>query len=284
MEVIQMSTKKAATKKARSTKQTTKQSSRKGTCFIIMPFGSWFDYYYEVIYAPAIKSAGLMPRRADDLYRPSAIVNDIWDLTQNAKVILADLSGKNPNVFYELGLAHAIAKPAILVTEAIDDIPFDLRALRVLIYDKNKPNWGEDLRLRIETAIIEILDSPLESVLPTFFKIKESASQPKVTKEEKDLISIKQDMDLLKRELQSKSDFDFQPKYLEDNIQVKRAREFAIRGIRGGNDLNDICDMIVRNNHFTYGQAAAIVKDAQSTLRREEPKYLPDTKEEDEEE
>jgi len=63
-------------------------------CFVIMPFGGWFDIYFDSIYCPAIKAAGLTPRRADDLYRPSPVVNDIWDLTQRAKIILADLTGK----------------------------------------------------------------------------------------------------------------------------------------------------------------------------------------------
>lgn len=197
-----MAVKKDSRKNTKSKKGVTKPVATEDTCFIIMPFGSWFDYYFEAIYVPAIKSAGLMPRRADDLYRPSALVNDIWTLTQNAKVILADLSGKNPNVFYELGLAHALAKPAILVTESMDDIPFDLRALRVIVYDKNEPNWGDVLREKIGTAIGEVLDSPLEAVLPPFLKVKKSASRATVTKAEKELISLKQDIDLVKRELQ----------------------------------------------------------------------------------
>jgi hypothetical protein len=82
----------------------------KDTCFTIMPLGGWFDQFYLEIYKPAIESTGLSPRRADDLYRPRTIVHDIWEYTRNAKVILADLTGKNPNVFYELGLGHALAK------------------------------------------------------------------------------------------------------------------------------------------------------------------------------
>lgn len=171
-------------------------------CFIIMPFGAWFDNYFESIYIPAIESAGLIPRRADDLYRPSAIVNDIWSLTRKAKVILADLSEKNPNVFYELGLAHAVAKPAILVAESIDDIPFDLRALRVIIYDKNEPDWGDALQDKIETAINEVLASPLEAVLPTFLKVRKTTPAKTVTRAEKELISLKQDMELIKRQIQ----------------------------------------------------------------------------------
>src|ERR1041384_2996075 len=104
-----------ANKKPKGSSRIVPRSSRQSTdrsiCFVIMPFGNWSDHYYEEVYVPAIESAGLIARRADDLYRPSAIVNDIWSLTKEARVILADLSGKNPNVFYELGLAHAIARP-----------------------------------------------------------------------------------------------------------------------------------------------------------------------------
>ena len=209
-------------------------ADKQSTCFIIMPFGDWFDRYYENIYIPAIESVGLTPRRADDLYRPSAIVNDIWSLTKSAKVILADLSGKNPNVFYELGLAHAVAKPAILVAESIDDIPFDLRALRVIIYNKNEHDWGDILRGKIETAIKEVLASPLDSVLPTFLKVKEATSPKTVTQAEKDLISLKQDMDLIKLALQleerpaSRSRSSSYP--LNRTEAMKLAREYRERG------------------------------------------------------
>jgi hypothetical protein len=78
------------------------------------------------------------------------------------------LTDKNPNVFYELGLAHAMAKPAILVTASLSDVPFDLRALRVLEYDKNRPNWGDLLMKNIQQSITEVLASPKDAVLPTF--------------------------------------------------------------------------------------------------------------------
>jgi hypothetical protein len=60
-----------------------------------MPFGHPFDTYYERIYKPAIEQAGLEPHRADDLYRPSTIVNDIWLYTTGSRLLLADLTGKN---------------------------------------------------------------------------------------------------------------------------------------------------------------------------------------------
>jgi hypothetical protein len=176
-------------------------ATEKTICFVIMPFGGWLDDYYETIYCPAIKAAGLEAHRADDLYRPSTIVNDIWIYTRRAKLLLADLTGKNPNVFYELGLAHALAKPAILVSESMDDIPFDLRALRIIVYDKNDPRWGELLQQKVQAAIKEVLKAPQEAVLPAFLHVRDSAGAVSVTPHEKELIEIKQELDLLRREV-----------------------------------------------------------------------------------
>ena len=92
--------------------------AKRDMCFVIMPFGNLFDLYHETIYVPAIEATGLTARRGDDPLRPSTITSDIWAFTREAKLILADLSGKNPNVFYELGLAHAMGKPAIIVSES----------------------------------------------------------------------------------------------------------------------------------------------------------------------
>jgi hypothetical protein len=226
-----------------------------GTCFVIMPFGSWFDQYYEEIYIPAIESAGLIARRADDLYRPSTIVNDIWSLTKDAKVILADLSGKNPNVFYELGLAHAIAKPAVLVSEAIEDIPFDLRGLRVIIYDKNASNWGGVLRSTIKSSITEVLASPLDSVLPTFLKIKESSSEKSVSRTDKELISLKQDLELVKQELQVRNST---LPTSRETISTISAMELARSNReRGRNDEVTISELLQQG--FTHASARRVI-------------------------
>jgi len=166
-----------------------------------MPFGGYFDSYYVDVFCPAIEAAGLKACRADDLYRPSAIVNDIWSYTKNARIILADLTGKNPNVFYELGLAHALAKPAILVTESLEDIPFDLRGLRIIQYDKNDPAWGSLLKDKIKASIKEILQSPESAVLPTFLDVNTTAPKPSLTPQEKEVIQLKQDLNMLQREL-----------------------------------------------------------------------------------
>ena len=95
------------------------------TCFVMMPFASQFDRYYRNIFVPAIKRCGLDPVRGDGIFG-SAIVADIWRILKKSKIALAELTGRNPNVFYELGLAHAIGKAVILVASASGDIPIDL--------------------------------------------------------------------------------------------------------------------------------------------------------------
>jgi len=222
--------KKKTTKKKNKSRRNTKSSSasNKESCFTIMPFGGWFDDYYMGIYKPAIEAAGMDAVRADDLYRPSTIVNDIWDCTQKSSIVLADLTGKNANVFYELGLAHALAKPAILVTETMDDVPFDLRALRVIEYNKNKPNWGESLKYEITESINQIRKSPLESVLPAFLNIKPRNKGKEITATEKEILSMKQDLDMLRHEvLRSK-------RVVRNEIGMKEAEGLIQRYIESG--------------------------------------------------
>jgi DNA-binding CsgD family transcriptional regulator len=166
-------------------------------CFSIMPFKGYFNDYYSKIYSIAIKEAGLQPLRADDIYTPGTIINDIWESIQKSKVILADLTQQNANVFYELGLAHASVKPVILISETIEDIPFDLRALRIILYDKNVPDWGSILKENIIKAIKDTIEAPLKTILPTFLNVTKDKTS--VTESEKILLELKSDIESLKR-------------------------------------------------------------------------------------
>ena len=174
----------------------------KPKCFIIMPFGGWFDKYYFEIYVPAIEDAGFEAKRADDLYRPGNIVNDIWKYTKESTVILADLTNKNPNVFYELGLAHAITKPAVLITASMEDVPFDLRSLRVIEYDKNSPTWGAILQEKIKNALIETINNPEDSIPPTFLDVNKT-KRIEVSPEVKEILELRREIDLIKQEVRT---------------------------------------------------------------------------------
>lgn len=134
------------------------------TCFVMMPFGDWFDRYYQEIYAPAIKEAGYEPVRADEVFTTGSVVEQIWDEISNAKVLLADLTDKNPNVFYELGLAHAARKPVVFSAGRVEDVPFDLRHLRVIVYDTREPEWAQKLRKNTTDYLKNATKEPEKSI------------------------------------------------------------------------------------------------------------------------
>lgn len=138
------------------------------TCFVMMPFGSWYDKYYEKIYVPAIKDAGLEPVRADELYSSGSVVDQIWEQIGKAKVLLAELTGRNANVFYELGLAHAACKPVVFTASPIEDVPFDLRHLRVIAYDTRDPDWSAYLRRSVTEHLRDALRFPSKSIPGAF--------------------------------------------------------------------------------------------------------------------
>jgi hypothetical protein len=102
--------------------------------FVLMPFHERFRPIYDEVIKPVVKAGGLQCVRADDLYGAKPIVEDIWRSLNEARLVIADLSGKNPNVFYEVGLAHAIGKDVVFISQSLDDIPFDLRHLRCVLY------------------------------------------------------------------------------------------------------------------------------------------------------
>jgi hypothetical protein len=103
-------------------------------CFIIMPFTDKLNPIYESIIRPVIKDLKLKSLRADEIFTSKPIVDDIWESIKKAKFLIADLTDRNANVFYELGLAHALNKDVILLTQDIDDVPFDLRHYRIIVY------------------------------------------------------------------------------------------------------------------------------------------------------
>jgi len=134
------------------------------TCFVMMPFGVWFDQYYQEIYVPAIREAGFEPIRADELFSTGSVVEQIWEQIRKAKVLLADLTGRNANVFYELGMAHAAKKPVVFTAPQVEDVPFDLRHLRVIIYEVREPDWSNRLRESVTDYLKNALKDPEKSI------------------------------------------------------------------------------------------------------------------------
>jgi len=138
------------------------------SCFVMQPFAAPLGEYYDKIYRPAIEKAGLVPVRADaDIFATGKVMDQVWRGINAAKVLVAELTTKNPNVYYELGLAHAMHKPVVLVSANEDDVPFDLQHIRVIYYDKSDPFWGAKLIDKVAENVLSAIKNPEEAVFRT---------------------------------------------------------------------------------------------------------------------
>ncbi|HEX8249859.1 MAG TPA: hypothetical protein VF599_16930, partial [Pyrinomonadaceae bacterium] len=135
------------------------------SCFVIMPFAPPLGNHYSLIFEPAIEKAGLKPVRADaDIFATGKIMDQVWRGISAAKVMVAELTSRNPNVFYELGLAHALKKPVVLISSNEEDVPFDVRHIRVIYYNVNDPFWGEKLIAKVAENILSAIKNPEEAI------------------------------------------------------------------------------------------------------------------------
>ncbi|MDH3501279.1 MAG: hypothetical protein OEL69_02075 [Nitrosopumilus sp.] len=117
-----------------------------------MPFRENFDRIYKNNVKPIATKLDYRVLRADDIFTPTVIIEDIWEQLNKAKFIIADVTGRNPNVFYELGIAHTIGKKVIMITQNEDDIPFDVKHIRHFKYADNENGWTK-LESDLENSI-----------------------------------------------------------------------------------------------------------------------------------
>jgi Pretoxin HINT domain len=103
--------------------------------FMIMPFAGQFQSIYEDYIKPVVESFSLSIIRGDDLFTTRNIIEDIWSALARSRFIIADCTGRNANVFYELGIAHAIGKQTILLAQDLGDLPFDIQGRRAILYE-----------------------------------------------------------------------------------------------------------------------------------------------------
>jgi len=108
---------------------------REDHCFHLSPFGEPFDTVYRDHLQSAASAAEFSIERADEIFGTEPIIEDIWRSINSAAVVTADVTGRNPNVMYEIGMAHTVGRPVIIITQNMSDVPFDLRHYRCLIYE-----------------------------------------------------------------------------------------------------------------------------------------------------
>lgn len=117
--------------------------------FVLMPFDSEFDDVYRIGIKEIARELDVVAERVDEQTYSETILERIYRQIEASDFVIADMTGKNPNVFYEVGYAHAKKKICILITKNADDIPFDLKHHRHLIYGDRLL----DLRTRLQQEI-----------------------------------------------------------------------------------------------------------------------------------
>lgn len=126
--------------------------------FMIMPFSEAFKPIYSDRISPLVESYDLSIKRGDDFFSKHDIMTEVWSALYASQFVIADCTGHNANVFYELGMAHTLGKTAIMITQSIDHIPFDIRARRVIRYE-NTPEGLLRLEREMRTAIEQIINN-----------------------------------------------------------------------------------------------------------------------------
>jgi hypothetical protein len=124
--------------------------------FVLMPFDKSFDDTFELAIEPACDAAGAYAERVDQQIFTGSILDRVYNQIAKADIVVADMSERNPNVFYEVGYAHALGKTTILLTRDAADIPFDLKHYPHIVYG----NRLKDLRSELERRARWHIENP----------------------------------------------------------------------------------------------------------------------------
>lgn len=120
---------------------------------VMMPFAKQFDVVHETI-QQAVTDAKLTSVRVDNIWENDHVMGDVLSILWRAEIVVADLTDRNPNVFYEAGLAHALPRKTVLLTQNATDVPFDLHTIRHLKYGvgtRERQELRDGLCKRLET-------------------------------------------------------------------------------------------------------------------------------------
>jgi Protein of unknown function (DUF4231)/SMODS and SLOG-associating 2TM effector domain 1 len=129
------------------------QDQFKCDIFMIMPFAEPFQPIYKDNIVLVASKLRMTIKRGDDFFSEHAIMDEVWAGIYHSRMVITECTGRNANVYYELGIAHTLGKPAIMITQDIEDTPFDLRHLRIIVY-QNTPEGLKTLCDELEEAIV----------------------------------------------------------------------------------------------------------------------------------
>ena len=124
-------------------------------CFVVMPFSSELSFVYRTI-QEVVTDCGFKCIRGDERFVSRPVIDEIKDDISRADLVIVDFTGRNPNVYYEAGLADAWKKSWIVIAQSVDDLTFDVKHIRTVMYSDR---MGADIRFReeLQKAISETI-------------------------------------------------------------------------------------------------------------------------------
>ena len=146
----------------------------KGFCFVIMPFRPELRYVYDSIKQFVEKTFELTCERGDDKFLTGPLLDKIRKMIEQADIVIADCSGRNPNVFYELGMAHVLDKPVILIThDPIEAAPTDIKAFEFIHYGVAPKDLLDKLGNAIRGVLGEDFDDLYAATRTAFLRFQQ---------------------------------------------------------------------------------------------------------------
>ncbi len=139
-------------------------------CFVVMPFRPELQYMYLSMKEHIENTfPGVSCARGDDAILTRPILEKIAGYIKQADIVIADCTGRNSNVFYELGIAHALEKPVILITaDDIQDAPTDIRAFEFIRYTDGPDQFFQKLDLALRESLGNPFEELYDRTLPLF--------------------------------------------------------------------------------------------------------------------
>ena len=152
----------------------------KKNCFIIAPIGEEgskerhrSDNILKYVISPALEKCDYKAIRADQISNPGIITSQIIEHLIDDSLVIADLTGQNPNVYYELAIRHFTNKPFIQIIESDEDIPFDIAGLRTINFDYRDLESVDKCKTEIINQIYSIEEKPNQVETPVSFAINQ---------------------------------------------------------------------------------------------------------------
>lgn len=182
------------------------------------------DGVLKTIVAPAAERLGMVAIRADEMDKPGVITTQIVEELLDAKMVVADLTGGNPNVYYEIAIRHSFRKPAALLAQEDEPLPFDTSTMSTILYARDRLTSIATARDKLETHMKRGLEGAVDSPIATAARLRVAEEDRRERKEiyeiARGLLSVRRDYEDLLDALEERGSEGRVPSHVLDALKT----------------------------------------------------------------